>query len=118
MQSITLGQISVAIAFLVGLISGVIYLNTVLKNALKKLFSAEFEKIDDKLDDLQSKIEDVDLESCKNYLVSILADIERGNSPDEIEMERFWERYEHYTDQGGNTYIKHKVEKLKAEGRL
>ena len=107
MENFTIGQISAVIAFLVGLISGIIYLNTQAKRWIKNSFSDEFRKIDS-----------VDLESCKNYLVSILADIERGNSPDEIEMQRFWERYEHYTEQGGNTYIKRKVEKLKAEGRL
>lgn len=118
MENFTIGQISAVIAFLVGLISGIIYLNTQVKRWLKNSFSDEFKKIDNKLNDLQEKIDGVDLESCKNYLVSILADIERGNSPDEIEMQRFWERYEHYTEQGGNTYIKRKVEKLKAEGRL
>lgn len=118
MQSITIGEIGTFIAFLVSFTSGVIYLNVQVKKWLKTSFSEEFDKIDTKLDDLQGKIDEVDLESCKNYLVSILADIERGNSPDEIEMARFWERYEHYTNQGGNTYIKRKVDKLKEEGRL
>ena len=118
MQSITLGQISVAIAFLVGLISGVIYLNTQIKKWLKNLFTNEFGKVDTRLADLSAKINEVDLDACKNYLVTFLASLEKGEEQDDIELERFWETYERYIEHGGNTYIQRKVEKMKTEGRL
>ena len=118
MQSITLGQIGIGVAFLAGLISGVIYINSQLKKWLKTLFSREFEKVDASLQDLNAKISEVDLDSCKNYLVMFLASLEKGDEQDDIELERFWETYERYTENGGNTYIKRKVDKLKAEGRL
>lgn len=36
----------------------------------------------------------------------------------ETEAERFWEQYEHYKASGGNTYIKNRIERLQAEGKL
>ena len=58
------------------------------------------------------------MQACKNYLVSFLSDVEKDELTDEIERERFWEQYQHYTEHGGNSYIKRKVEKLKSEGKL
>lgn len=61
-----------------------------------------------------------ELESCKNFLVRFLADVEQGQPIDEIELERFHEVYARYTspELNGNSYIHSKVEKLKAQGKL
>ena len=58
------------------------------------------------------------LDNAKNYLVPFLSKVERGEPYDDIEMERFHEEYELYTDNGGNSYIKSRVDKLKKEGKL
>lgn len=118
MESITLGQISVTVAFLVGLISGIGYLMAQMKKWVSKAFKEEFEPINKKIDTLQDRIDQVDMESCKNYLVGFLADVEQDQLIDEIEKERFWEQYQHYEKMGGNSYIHRKVEQLKTEHKL
>ena len=72
----------------------------------------------DSINNLSGKVDDVDMNSCKNFLVRFLADAEQGNEIDEIEKERFYEVYEHYTKKGGNSYIHDKYDKLKKSGKL
>lgn len=118
MEQITLGQIGLAVTFLVGLISGFGYLHSHIKKWITNTFKEEFTPINKKVDALQEQINTVDIEGCKNYLVSFLSNVERGMKPDDIEIERFWEEYEHYKKKGGNSYIERKVEQLKADGKL
>ena len=118
MASITIGEIAEAVAFLMALIGGLAYLHVQLKKWLSSMLKDEFEPINKKLDAVTAGLDEVDLENCKNFLVVILADIEKGNPLDEIEKERFWEEYGHYIDKGGNSYIKAKVERLKADNKL
>lgn len=118
MQNISLGDIGLAVTFLVGLISGIGYLMNSMKKWIGLAFKSELDPIKKDLDDLQKRVTQVDMESCKNYLVDFLSDVEKDKTIDEIEMERFWEQYAHYINKGGNSYIKHKVEKLEAEKRL
>lgn len=118
MEQITIGQIGLAVAFLVALISGLGYLITQVKRWITKLLEAQFKEINDRIDSLQKQMENVDLESCKNYLVQFLSDVEKGAVIDEIQRERFWEQFEHYTNAGGNSYIKNKVEQLQAKNFL
>jgi len=118
MENITIGQIMVAIGILSTLIGGFAYVGQSLDKVMKKVFEAEFKPVNSKLDDLSEQIKKVDMESCKNYLVRCLSDFENGQQVGETEIERFWEQYEHYTKQGGNSYIHRKVEQLKSEGKL
>lgn len=118
MEQITLGQIAEWVAFCVALIGGLTYLHLQLKKWVSAMLKEEFEPINKKLDMVNQALDSVDLENCKNFLVVILADVEKGNPLDEIEKERFWEEYGHYVDKGGNSYIKTKVERLKAENKI
>lgn len=118
MENVTLGQIAALFSFLAGLIGACVTIYHYIKKALNDLFNKQLEAIDKRMDDLDKRVDAVDLNSCKNYLVAFLSDIEKGETIDEIEMERFCEQYEHYTKHGGNSYIKHKIEKLKSEGKL
>lgn len=118
MKDITLEQIGLAVAFLVALITGVLYLIKQLKTLMKQLLKEQLDSIDERLDDLKDRLDEVDMQSCKNYLVTYLSNVEQGKTIEEIERERFWEQYQHYTKTGGNSYIKHKVEKMVSEGKL
>ena len=118
MEQITLGQIGLAITFVVGLIAGITALIKNIKKWLSAAFKEDFEGLNKKMDTMQKRIEDVDLASCKNYLVRFLSDLDKGREIDEVEMERFWEQYQHYEKIGGNSYIHRKVEQLKTEGKL
>lgn len=118
MEGITLGQIGLGIGFLVSLISGISFLGAKIKHWISDSMKEQMDQIGNRLDDLQGRIDNVDMESCKNFLVNFLSRIERGVGVDEIERERFWEQYEHYQKHGGNSYIKRKVETLKSENKL
>lgn len=118
MQDITIGQISAGIAFIVAILTGVATINGKLKKWIKDSLKESFDVVDTKIDGLKEQIKTVDLEQTKSFLVRFLADVEQGKRVDDIELERFWEQYEHYRDMHGNTYIKKKVEKLEQEGKL
>ena len=133
-ENITLGQIGVSLTLLVGIIGGIVYLKNKIKewveDFLDKKFIAidkrfddleehKFKAIDKRFDDLEEKIDKVDEETCKNFLVRFLGDVERDNAdilPQEYQ--RFWEEYEHYIDNKGNSYIKEWVAKLKKKELL
>lgn len=119
-NNLTVGNI---IAFILGL-AGVIGACKVIFDFGSKAFSKSIEKAlkptNDRLDDMADQIADVDMSQCKNFLVRFLADVEQGAKIDEVEKERFYETYEHYTSPKlkGNSYIKEKVESLKKAGKL
>ncbi|MCM1506059.1 MAG: hypothetical protein NC177_02835 [Ruminococcus flavefaciens] len=113
MDSITLGEIGLVVTFLVGLISGVGFLHKHLKKWMIQSLESQFAPIHKEIRNLNRRIDSVDMQACKNYLVSFLSDVEKRQPLDEIQRERFWEQYQYYTEHGGNSYIKHKVEKLK-----
>lgn len=123
MDNMTVGQlvgiIAGGIAGLVALIKGVEYLWGKLRDAATKWLQHGLAPTNAKIDALNNKIDDVDLSQCKNFLVRFLADVEQGQPIDEVEKERFYETYRHYTeDLHKNTYIHDKVEKLRKEGKL
>lgn len=110
MENITLEFVGEFVAFLVALVGGLGYLNRTLKGWLSKLIKEEFDSVNNRLDR-------VEMEACKNFLVRVIPDIEDGTI-DETEKQRFYEQYERYLEMGGNTYIKHKVEVLQKEEKI
>lgn len=107
MEQITLGDLARWAAFVVALGGSIAVIIRGVKTAVGKL-----------LEPVVKQIESVDRENCKNFLVTFLAETERGQEHDQIELERFHEQFEHYKAIGGNSYIKAKVEKLQKAGKL
>lgn len=125
MEQITIGQIAAIVVFLAALITGGVKIKDAVKKwltaTLKESFDAQKKETDEikkTVEEIKSQLNTVDLENCKNYLVTFLAEVERGEIKDAIELQRFWEEYEHYSAKGGNSYIKEKVQKLKAKNWL
>ena len=118
MENITLGQIAAGLALIVGLIASVVYLKTKIEEALEKLLNEKFKALNSRIDTIEGKIDKVDTETCKNFLVRFLADVENGSVILPQESQRFWEEYQHYVENNGNSYIKEWVEKLKKKGLL
>lgn len=78
----------------------------VIIKAVDKIFDKKLKPIDD-------QIQKLDESQCKNYLVRFLADVENGEDIDEVEKERAYEVYDHYTnDLHKNSYIHAKWERL------
>ena len=102
MENITLGQISNILLFLTEL-GGVIVAMVV---AMKKILNKQLSPLNDKIDKL-------DMNDCKNFLVRFLSDVERGQVMDEVEEKRAHDVYDHYrNDLNGNSYIEDKWNKL------
>ena len=118
MESITLGQIALGVTFLVGVITGISFLIKKIKEWIIQTLAESFDKIEVEIKEMSDRIENVDLEACKNFLVRFLSDVEKGETIDDIQLERFYEQYRHYTNKGGNSYVKRKVDKLVEQGKL
>lgn len=94
-------------------------LNKLAELLANSLLTVLNEKLDKMKEDIQKDIKKVDEECTKNFLVSFLKDVERVEPIDDVERERFYEAYDHYSnDLHLNSYIHKKVEKLEKEGKL
>ena len=118
MEQITLGQIAVAVGFIVALMSGCKYIIESMKNILNKAFEPTNNKIDKIEISLKKEIAKSDLNATKNYLVACLNDIEHGQKLEGVAKERFFEQLKHYQTLGGNGYIEHEVDRVKKEGKI
>lgn len=102
MENVTLGQLSNVLLFIVEF-TGVIVTIIV---AIKKI-------LDKQLKPINAKIDALDKNQCRNYLVEFLADVEQGSSKDETQIKRAYEVYDHYSkDLNGNSYIHDKWERI------
>lgn len=119
MESITLGQIASAIALLAGLITGGTVIVKQIKKALGDMLTEKFNAVNDRLDKLESDINEVNKFAVKSYLMQELRAIEDGAHLGEMEMSYFKDQYHYYRDVlHENSYIREKYEKLKQEGLL
>ena len=118
MDQITIGQAAGALALIVAIIAGVNSLKKSVKSWLDSALKEQFQAIETTQKDILKRLDSVDIENCKNYLVTFLAEAQRGEMKDETELQRFWEEYEHYQKLGGNSYIRNKVEELKGRKLL
>lgn len=112
MGDITLNQIRDMMLWLIAFVTATATIIKALKSAIHKGFEP-----------INKKIDNVDMNATKNFLVRTLADIEKEGIDDVTKL-RFFEQYEHYIKPkeqgglGGNSYIKHEVERLQKEGKL
>ena len=68
---------------------------------------------DTKMKPLKKKLDTLDENQCKNYLIMFLKSVEKGNKPDDMEVKHAYEVYDHYSkDLGKNSYIHDKWQKL------
>ena len=118
MENITIGEIAVTIAFVVALVGGLTSLKKLITKGIGDALKEKFEGLEKSQNEILKRLGLVDLENCKNYLITYLSEVSRGEMKDEIEVKRFWEELEHYYACGGNSYIKHKVEDLQKKGVL
>lgn len=118
MEQITLGQISLAIGFVVAFVGGVKYILTDMKKITEKALKPTNDKIDSLEKNLSHQIKQTDLNATKNYLVARLQEMKSGQELDDISKERFFEQYKHYQQLGGNSYIENEVNRMQKEGKL
>lgn len=118
MENITLGEIASVVSFLGAFIGGVSVLFVYMKKGLKTLFKEELEPIKEEVHKNNRLIQEVDMNSTKNYLSKCFNDLRKGQEISEANMQRIYEQMEHYSQMGGNSYIHKEFEDLKKEGLL
>ena len=123
-ENLTLGQILVILTFIIALIGAITTIMKYFKNVIDKILKPTTDEIN-KLsltlkkemsqlkEEVNEKLDSIDENQCKNYIVRSLADIERGIDLDEVEIKRLYDAYDHYCkDLKGNSYIHSKWEKV------
>lgn len=122
MGAITLGDVAAALAFVVALGGSIGAIVRALKKALEKtlgsLFDEQTKNINARLDKSDEAIAKLDMDNCKNYIVQALSAAERGTKLTKEELIRLSEEYDHYTKNGGNSYIVEWHNRLNEEGKL
>lgn len=118
LNEMTIKEIAGDVTIFVGLITAGIFLYNKLKIMIQNMLKDQFDSMNEKLDGIEEKVDEVDMNSTRNFLVRCLHDFETGVSMDETVVERFWEQYDYYISKGQNSYIKSKVEKLQKEGKI
>lgn len=119
MENITLGQISGALIFCIGLIGAVCTIIHYFKKILDNAFKPTNDKIDNLEKNLSQKIDKVDKNATMNYIVRCFHDIDNGRPLDSASKMRLKDQYQHYINElKGNTYIHDEYERLKGEGKL
>ena len=108
MENITLGNISDAAKFIIALVGSLATIYYAVTRAVKKA-----------LEPLNKRIDEVEMQGIKNFLVQELSEIKRSNAPlDEVSKKRFFEEYDLYIEKKQNSYIKHEVNELQKKGLL
>ena len=60
LENITLGQVALAVAFIVGLYGGIKYLKKEVKDAINEMLKDEFRSVGDKLDNDNKRIKEIE----------------------------------------------------------
>jgi hypothetical protein len=128
-NDITIGGFAAGLGTIVAIIGGFAFLYTKLKDVIEDVIKKMLKPITESIDTLTGRIDTIEssietglevaaMESCKNYLVACLGELEKGGELSEAEKERFGEQYDYYLKHGGNSYIRGKAETYKTQGKL
>lgn len=117
-EQITLGQILISATFIVGFITTISKFKTIVNDWFRDKLSPKVDPLYTKIDEISNKVDSLEMDSYKRYLVLTMTNIERGEKLDEVEQALFDEMYKKYTEHGGNSYIQRKHKKLEEAGKL
>lgn len=106
MENITIGQITSIIV----LIAGVVTSWKILIGEVEKKFKKA-------LSPINSKIDNLELNSIKTDLVNFMCLAEQGTMTVEQKMNAH-ELYDRYCEKGGNSYVHDRWENLRKEGKI
>jgi hypothetical protein len=119
MESITLGDISNVLIFIAGIFTAGGTIAGFMSKRFGKMMKEELKPLNSKIDDLSVQVAQVDIDNTKNYLQQAISSIDAGEKLDGAARERFYENYDHYTnDLNLNSWVHKEVERLEKEGKL
>lgn len=117
-ENITLGQIAIALAFIVGLITSVVAILKYAKSINNKILEPINQKLTKMDSDHLKKLENLELNSIKTDLVNFINDLEHNVPKSQIQKMNAHELYDRYSELGGNSYVHDHWERLKKEGKV
>lgn len=119
MEQVTLGDISNVLIFIAGILTSGGTIAGFMSKRFGKMMKTELQPLSEKMDSLSDKIGQVDIDNTKNYLQQTISAIDSGEKLDKAAKERFYENYDHYTnDLGLNSWVHKEVDRLEKEGKL
>lgn len=119
MEAITLGDISNVLVFIAGILTAGGTIAGFMSKRFGKMMKEELKPLNDKIDGLASQVNQVDIDNTKNYLQQTISAVSAGVKLDQAARERFYENYDHYTnDLNLNSWVHKEVERLEKEGKL
>lgn len=119
MEGITLGDISNVLVFIAGILTAGGTIAGFMSKRFGKMMKEELKPLNDKMDDLAEQVNQVDVDNTKNYLQQTISAIKDGAVLDTAAKERFYENYDHYTNELNlNSWVHSEVEDLKKAGKL
>lgn len=119
MEGITLGEISNVLVFIAGILTAGGTIAGFMSKRFGKMMKEELKPLNDKMDDLSEQVNQVDVDNTKNYLQQTISAIKDGAVLDTAAKERFYENYDHYTnDLNLNSWVHSEVDALKKAGKL
>ncbi len=119
MESITLGDISNVLIFIAGIFTAGGTIAGFMSRRFGKVMKEELKPLNEKIDGLASQVNQVDIDNTKNYLQQTISAVSEGAKLDTAARERFYENYDHYTnDLNLNSWVHKEVERLEKEGKL
>lgn len=119
MESITLGDISNVLIFIAGILTSGGAIAGFMSRRFGKVMKDELRPLNEKIDDLSLQVKQVDIDNTKNYLQQSISAIDAGEKLDTAARERFFENYDHYTnDLNLNSWVHKEVDRLEKEGKI
>lgn len=117
MESITLGQVMTALAFILLFISNLKSIIKEISNPIDKKLEKALEPIKKEISDFKKEFSDHKIESVKRDLVNLMGLAEQ-NIITEEQKKLAHELMDIYTDAGLNSYVHAKWEKLEKAGKI
>lgn len=117
MEEITIGQVAVFLAFIVALWGSIETISKKISKAFDSSLDKKLKPLEDKIDKIEKKVNDVDMNATKNYLLARIEETKHSGI-DEVTRMRLLEQWEHYKALGGNSFIAGELEKLRKENKI
>lgn len=119
MESITLGDISNVLVFIAGILASGGSIAVFFSKRFGKMMAEQLKPTNEKIDAISAQVKQVDIDNTKNYLQQTISAIDSGARLDTAGRERFYENYDHYTnDLNLNSWVHKEVDRLEKEGKL
>lgn len=122
-KDLQLQQIYDLFTLVLGFLGGAAAMKKYLDTGFKKIFSPLVEEslkpihddvitIKKQQEELSTKVEDLELGECRNFLVRFIEDVKSGEPVGTTEIERYYEVRDRYYALGGNGYIHAAAEEI------